>query len=397
MSTIAVRRSTWTWRRLLVAALCLMLTAIVPVLGRPAHAANSVTVFYRPSASWSTVNVHYAPTGGSWTAVPGQPMSPAACAGWYTRTIDLGPATGMQVVFNNGTGTWDNNGGRNYTVGTGPVTVRAGVVGSGDPCTVVPPQPGGNSATVFFSTQTNRWSAVNIHYAPTGEAWTAPPGVRMDEPACAGWVKKTVSLGAATSMRAAFNNGTGTWDNNGGADYQLGAGTSTVRDRVVAADAVDPCAAVPPDVTAPSAPTNVTAAVDHVSVTLSWTASTDDRGVTGYQITRTGGSPSPVALTTAYNTYLDGSLAPQTTYTYTIRAVDAAGNLSAASAPVSARTGDPPPLPPGGQMLGGDPRKDSIYFVLTARFNDGDSANNRGGSQHSALRQRGQQRPDVPR
>ncbi|WP_230858165.1 alpha-amylase family glycosyl hydrolase [Actinoplanes aureus] len=33
-------------------------------------------------------------------------------------------------------------------------------------------------------------------------------------------------------------------------------------------------------------------------------------------------------------------------------------------------------------MLGGDPRKDSIYFVLTARFNDGDGGNNRGGNQH---------------
>ncbi|MDI6104278.1 alpha-amylase family glycosyl hydrolase [Actinoplanes sp. NEAU-A12] len=41
------------------------------------------------------------------------------------------------------------------------------------------------------------------------------------------------------------------------------------------------------------------------------------------------------------------------------------------------------PAPAGGEMLGGDPRKDSIYFVLTARFNDGDAGNNRGGSQHT--------------
>ncbi|SCK31003.1 Glycosidase [Streptomyces sp. WMMB 322] len=33
-------------------------------------------------------------------------------------------------------------------------------------------------------------------------------------------------------------------------------------------------------------------------------------------------------------------------------------------------------------MLGGDPRKDSVYFAMTARFNDGDASNNRGGSQH---------------
>lgn len=33
-------------------------------------------------------------------------------------------------------------------------------------------------------------------------------------------------------------------------------------------------------------------------------------------------------------------------------------------------------------MLGGDPREDSIYFVMTARFYDGDGSNNRGGSHH---------------
>ncbi len=33
-------------------------------------------------------------------------------------------------------------------------------------------------------------------------------------------------------------------------------------------------------------------------------------------------------------------------------------------------------------MLGGDPRRDSIYFVLTARFYDGDTGNDRGGNQH---------------
>lgn len=35
-------------------------------------------------------------------------------------------------------------------------------------------------------------------------------------------------------------------------------------------------------------------------------------------------------------------------------------------------------------MLGGDPRKDSIYFAMTARFYDGDAANNRGGNQHAS-------------
>ena len=41
----------------------------------------------------------------------------------------------------------------------------------------------------------------------------------MKETACTGWVKKTVQLGAATGMQAVFNNGSGVWDNNHGANY----------------------------------------------------------------------------------------------------------------------------------------------------------------------------------
>lgn len=371
------------FRRALLASLLSLATAgAVAAVDGPAGAANTVTVHYQPSSAWTTVNIHYAPTGGAWTTVPGLPMA-AACSGWFSRTIDLGAATGAQVVFNNGSGTWDNNGGRNYSTGTGNVTVRGGAVGGGDPCAGVPPNPpAGNSATVFYSTAGRNWTVVNLHYAPAGQSWTPVPGVRMDEPACTGWVKKTVSLGGAASMQAAFNNNAAAWDNNNGNDYRITTGTTTVRDGVATAGAADPCAAAPPDVTAPTVPGNVTASADHVTITLAWTASTDDRGVTGYQLTRSGGSGAPVVRTTGYHTYVDGDLAPRTSYTYTVKALDAAGNLSAASAPVTATTGTAPPAPPGGRMLGGDPRKESIYFVLTARFYDGDPSNNRGGSQH---------------
>ncbi|MET7401567.1 carbohydrate binding domain-containing protein [Dactylosporangium sp. NPDC005572] len=370
-------------RRLLLFATVLAVAA-AGLTAVPAVAATTVTVHYKPPAAWSTVNIHYAPNGGAWTAVPGVPMSADSCAGWYTRTLDLGSATGAQVVFNNGAGTWDNHSGANYSIGTGAVTITGGTATTGDPCATPTPQPGGNTATVFYSTAGRSWPVTNIHYAPDGEAWTAVPGVPMNETACAGWVKKTVQLGAATGMQAVFTNGIGSWDNNGGANYRIAAGTTKVSGGVVTGGATDPCTAVPPDTSAPSAPAGVTATVDRdnaVTVTLAWTASTDDRGVTGYKILR---SPGGTELTSAYNGYIDGGLAPRTAYTYTVRAVDAAGNLSGASTPVTVTTGDAPPLPAGGEMLGGDPRKESVYFVLTARFYDGDASNNRGGSQHTA-------------
>ncbi|GIF84852.1 alpha-amylase family glycosyl hydrolase [Catellatospora bangladeshensis] len=135
----ATRRARARWGATLL-ALTGLVASLVPLLTLPASAASTVTVFYRPNTSWTTVNIHYAPTGGSWTAVPGVAMD-TACTGWRKKTIDLGTATGLQVVFNNGSGTWDNNGGANYALGTGNVTVSGGVKGTGDPCATASPSP----------------------------------------------------------------------------------------------------------------------------------------------------------------------------------------------------------------------------------------------------------------
>jgi fibronectin type 3 domain-containing protein len=89
---------------------------------------------------------------------------------------------------------------------------------------------------------------------------------------------------------------------------------------------------LPADTTAPTAPGNLTAsAVGTTQVSLTWTAATDDVGVTGYRIRRTGLSAS----TTGATTYLDTGLVPGGSYAYTVTAVDAAGNESAASSVAS--------------------------------------------------------------
>ncbi len=96
----------------------------------------------------------------------------------------------------------------------------------------------------------------------------------------------------------------------------------------------------PADTVAPSAPTGVTAVPGRSSVTLSWTASTDNVGVAGYRVYRaksSTGTYTQVATTTS-TSYVDGSLARRTTYYYKLRAIDAAANLSAYSQVVSART-----------------------------------------------------------
>ncbi|MGW4381471.1 cellulase family glycosylhydrolase [Kitasatospora sp. NPDC004531] len=89
------------------------------------------------------------------------------------------------------------------------------------------------------------------------------------------------------------------------------------------------------DTQAPSVPgglavTGTTAS----SVSLSWSASTDNTGVTGYDVYRGG---TKVA-STAGTSYTDSGLSAATTYSWTVRAKDAAGNVSASSAAVTATT-----------------------------------------------------------
>jgi fibronectin type 3 domain-containing protein len=95
----------------------------------------------------------------------------------------------------------------------------------------------------------------------------------------------------------------------------------------------------------PSTPQNPQAAPQEapLRVELAWAASTDDAGAVSYRVYRNGAF---VATTTA-TTWTHADPAEGTTYTYSVRAIDSAGNLGDASTPVSATTPDQTaPTPP---------------------------------------------------
>ncbi|MET8007426.1 carbohydrate-binding protein [Nonomuraea glycinis] len=109
-----------------------------------------------------------------------------------------------------------------------------------------------------------------------------------------------------------------------------------------------------PDTSAPSVPGNLrSTGVTSSSVSLAWNASTDNVGVTGYNVYR----GSTLVTTVSGTSYTDTGRAAATSYTYTVRARDAAGNLSGTSNTVTARTsegGNPDPNPsrmPGAPYL----------------------------------------------
>lgn len=141
------------------------------------------------------------------------------------------------------------------------------------------------------------------------------------------------------------------------------------------------------DTTAPSVPGGLrSTGTASGSVSLAWDASSDDVGVTGYNVYRGGAqiaSPSGTSFT-------DTGLSSGTTYSYTVKARDAAGNLSGASNTVNATTatdgdtgdpGDDGPVEPGGWTSYSPSFKvqergcgvvDDLTFRLTCSDGDGD-------------------------
>jgi chitodextrinase len=89
------------------------------------------------------------------------------------------------------------------------------------------------------------------------------------------------------------------------------------------------------DIIAPSVPTNLVATpIYWYKIGLTWTASTDNVGVVGYNVYRNG----VLVETPSGTSYHDMDLTASTSYSYTVAAYDAAGNISAQTSAVSATT-----------------------------------------------------------
>ncbi|MET0579119.1 MAG: CotH kinase family protein, partial [Ilumatobacteraceae bacterium] len=160
----------------------------------------------------------------------------------------------------------------------------------------------------------------------TGEEVTLRQGTRVVD---------TVTYGTSDPWPAAAN-GTGPslelgnpgFDNANPASWFA---TSTTGGSPAAANTV----VLPPDTSAPSTPANLTTTgVIATGIGLNWAASVDDRGVTGYRITRNG-----TTLTTVTGrTHTDTTVVGGTSYTYVVQAIDAAGNVSPVSNQVAVTT-----------------------------------------------------------
>ena len=133
----------------------------------------------------------------------------------------------------------------------------------------------------------------------------------------------------------------------------------------------------PKDTEVPSAPKNLQAYdITTDSAVISWDASTDNVGVTGYTVTYriAGQAKQTISLDGAALSATLTALKPETTYEVEVTAEDAAGNVSSAAsltfstkkpAPVDPNPGEDPK--PGGNPKPGEDPKPNVCLLYTSR------------------------------
>src|SRR5262249_41244059 len=117
----------------------------------------------------------------------------------------------------------------------------------------------------------------------------------------------------------------------------------------ITTDMNTPVGPIAPDTQSPTAPSNLAAtAVSDRQINVSWTASTDNVGVTNYLVERLNPGTANFVQTGPPRgpTFTDTGLSAATSYSYRVRATDAAANLSPYSNTASATTTAPDTTPP---------------------------------------------------
>lgn len=94
-----------------------------PVVTSTPVTSNKLVLTYKRSSStsWKNAYIHYK-LNGVWTTSPGTKMTKKSNGVWEI-TIDMGKAKDIVVCFNNGSGSWDSNGSKNYSLTNGTYVI----------------------------------------------------------------------------------------------------------------------------------------------------------------------------------------------------------------------------------------------------------------------------------
>jgi len=190
---------------------------------------------------------------------------------------------------------------------------------------ITPTPTNGLPVTISYDASAGNIPSANPVYIHLGwNNWaTVPPDVAMTFNVVSNRWQITVNVPVnATQLDCVFNNGSGTWDNNSGADWHFAVQASTTPQP-------------------PAAPIGLTATVVQSNqINLTWSAAA---GATGYVISRDG---TPFAGTTA-TSYSNTGLTSSTVYCYSLISTNSVGGSAAstnacATTPSGAVTNFPP-------------------------------------------------------
>lgn len=207
---------------------------------------DPVTVRYYPNEGPLTgstnIKIHVGRNGWQDTISPDPSMNQNGYYWEYTYVMETN-TTEINVVFNNGAGVWDNNGGTDWNV-----TVTG--CGEGEaplpPVSISPTNPVGCDPVTITYNPSGRdlqgADPVKIHIGRNGWQDVILPNPSMSQSG-AYWTYVYTPPAGSTNINMVFNDGGATWDNNDGADWHF---------------AVEGCDDIPTGLAITNPPANIT-------------------------------------------------------------------------------------------------------------------------------------------
>jgi glucoamylase len=180
---------------------------------------KALTIFYNGWLdSHSHVYLHWGENNWQNIVAADKPMVKRADGFWQTTISLPTDATQINFAFNDGAGNWDNNGGGNWNVSINAASPSPAIATPVMSFPYVPVQSQQVKITYNGSLAAGATS-MTMHWGYNG--WTGVTDVTMTKQADGSWLGVAFLPQAATQMNMAFFNQSGTWDNNGGANYNL--------------------------------------------------------------------------------------------------------------------------------------------------------------------------------
>ena len=336
LSTVKTGATSWTWEAVpnVARTMNFRLTVRDNRAGGPSNNSDDMII---------TVNA---------TAGPFAVTAPNTAVSWIggssqTVTWNVAGTTANGVNAANVDILLSTDGGNTY-----PVTVLAATPNDGTQAITVPNLAGTTNRIMVKGSNHIFFDISNTNFTITGggpdtQAPTAPTNLTASGTTSTttnlAWTASTDNVGVtgydvyqgASVIATVATTSYGVSGLTAGTAYTFSVKAKDAAGNISASSNVVNVTTLTPDVQAPTAPGNLTASgTTSTTTNLSWTASTDNVGVTGYDVYQ-GATLKATVTTTTYNVT---GLTPSTAYTFSVKAKDAAGNISASSNVVNVTT-----------------------------------------------------------